>query len=81
MLDKLYLLKSNKARFNVNEFFYLKNGGDLPESHDVKGFIKVEKRMNKLKFTVEEIDSIWRMLATVLLLGELNYDETSFDDL
>lgn len=37
--------------------------------------------MNDLKFSKEHIDAIWRCLAAVLHLGEIEFDKTSFDDL
>ena len=36
--------------------------------------------MTDLKFSKDQIEGIWRALAAVLLLGELNYDPASFDD-
>jgi len=80
MLEKLFLLKPNKERYDPLEFQYLKTGGDLWVEHDVEGFKEVFNTMTDLKFTPEEIDAIWRSLAAVLLLGEINFDQTSFDD-
>jgi len=37
--------------------------------------------MNDLKFSAEQQDAIWRMLAAILHLGELDFDKMSFDDL
>jgi myosin heavy subunit len=36
--------------------------------------------MNDLKFSKEQIDMVFRSLAAVLLLGELQFDPASFDD-
>lgn len=74
MLEKLYLLKPNKERYDPLEFQYLKTGGDLWVEHDVEGFKEVLNTMTDLKFAPEEIDAIWRSLAAVLLLGEINFD-------
>ena len=81
LLDKLFLLKPNKERIDPLEFQYLKNGGDLWGEHDTDGYNDVFKTFTDLKFSEEEIDAIWRSLSAVLLLGEIIFDPTSFDDL
>ena len=68
-----------------HDFNYLKTGGDLPEKHDIDGFLGdgdkepgVLKTMKALLFTDEEIDAVWRCLAAILLLGQIDFDKTSF---
>jgi len=36
--------------------------------------------MTDLNFSKDEIDGIWRSLSAVLLLGEIQFDNASFDD-
>lgn len=83
MLEKLFLLKKTKPkkeRYSPLDFKYLKPGGDLTEEHDIDGFNEVVETMKNLKFTEDEMDFVWRSLAVVLLLGEIEYDTNSFDD-
>lgn len=68
-----------------HDFNYLKTGGDLPEKHDIDGFLGdgdkepgVLKTMKALMFSDEEIDAVWRCLAAILLLGQIDFDKGSF---
>jgi myosin heavy subunit len=83
MLEKLFLLKKTKPKkekYNPLEFEYLKTGGDLWLEHDVDGFKEVQETMVALKFSETEMDFVWRSLAVVLHLGQIEYDAASFDD-
>ena len=54
--------------------------GDLPKDHDVKGFAEVITTMNQLVFTEPEQFAIWSCVAAVLLIGQIEFDKMSFND-
>ena len=61
------------------DFNYLKNGG-VREEDAKKEFDEVLKTMNDMSFTEDEILSIWKCVAAILHLGQLEFDKMSFDD-
>ena len=51
MLKKLFLTDAKGTRKQWKDFFYLKDGGDLSEKHDVDGWKEIDYTIKNLKFT------------------------------
>jgi len=82
LLKKIHLTNAKGDRMPWTDFNYLKTGGDLSEAHDVDGWDGKEgvlKTLKALKFSEEEIDAVWRCVAAVLLLGQIDFDPKSFE--
>ena len=73
MLRSLFLIKTDGSRYEWKDFRYLKTGGDLADSHDVEGFEEIMETLQALQFTEAHIDAIWRMVAAILHLGEIDF--------
>ena len=80
LLKKLYLTDDSGKRMTWEGCNYLKTGGDLTVKHDEDGWNELVATINNLKFTEEYVDYIWRSVAAVLLLGQVEFDPVSFKD-
>jgi len=77
-LKPLFLTDAKGDRLPWESFNYLKTGGDLTPEHDIKGWVEILETIHNLKFNDDQIDAIWRCVAAVLLLGQIEYDKLSF---
>ena len=77
-LKALHLCNAAGKREKWETYNYIKTGGDLTEKHDVEGWIELKETVDKLGFTKEQANAIWRCCAVVLLLGQIDYDKASF---
>eukprot|EP00392_Amoebophrya_sp_AT5.2_P005398 g5407.t1 len=50
------------------------------EQSDEEGFLEVTDCLARLKFTKEEVSTIWKCCAAILLLGNLDFDENDDSD-
>jgi len=62
---------------SVSEFFYLRHGetAKVDLLDDAKDFNKLRAAMEVLKFKEEKQRLIWRTLAGILHLGNIDFDE------
>ena len=80
MLRNLFLTKTDGSRYIWKDFRYLKAGGDLPDKHDIDGFNEIQDTLKQLQFSDSQINAIWRLIAAILHLGEIEFVNNSFDD-
>lgn len=78
LLQELNLVNGNKP-LTYKEVHYLKAGGERPEDAKVE-FDEVETTMKKMNMTDDEIKSIWKLVAAIMLLGQLDFDKSKFRD-
>jgi myosin heavy subunit len=78
-LKKYSLMKGGK-RSVPEDWNYLKGSGTLPPDVDITGYREVQETYDRLKFSEEEQDGIWRICALVLHLGQLEYNKTTYDE-
>ena len=78
-LKELGLTGPDGKALHWNKFNYLKTGGERPENAQ-KEFNEVVDTMNKMCFSEEEKMGIWRCVAAILHMGEIDFVKTSFDD-
>lgn len=79
LLKELKLTNPQGAVLTWKDFNYLKAGGIRLEDPKAE-WNEVVTTMNTLGFTQEQIMSIWKTCAAILLFGQLDFDPTSFDD-
>jgi len=66
---------------SIEDYSYLNNGGDLSLGHDeAKAFHKTLKALEVIGLTLEEIDDICTLLASILALGNIQYEEHDEDE-
>ena len=78
-LKDLGLTKPDGKAMVWQDFKYLDKGGVRAEDAQAE-FAEVLQTMNEMKFTEEEIRAVWRCVAAILHLGQLDFIKNSFDD-
>ncbi len=60
----------------------MKNGADVDLSiiNDEEEFKMLDVQFNSLGFTPQEKKAIWRTTAAVLHIGQLDFDDSTFDE-
>lgn len=83
MIKNLYLVDSEEQRPTNNHFEYLRRGLDnipIEIINDVELYKDlITKMTDDLKFSVEEQMLIWRILATILHLGNLTFNSDNYN--
>ena len=79
-LQALGLTKPDGKAMTWRDFKYLKSGGERAEDAKQE-FDEVVDTMNKMSFSEDEKMSIWKCVAAILHMGEIDFDKTSFDDM
>lgn len=79
-LVELGLTGADGKALKWSTFKYLKTGGERVGEDATKEFNEVVTTMNCMNFTPEEQKGIWRCVAAILHMGELEFDKMSFDD-
>lgn len=79
MLAKYHLLNDGDA-CNMKLFNYLNQSGvyETPKVDDEEFFMDVNKSFRDLDFSEPQRDAIWRILATVLHLGNVDIDDSEY---
>lgn len=79
MLGRYKLLNDN-GECDMKSFKYLNQSGvyDTPRVDDLEFYTEVNKAFYGLEFTEVQKDAIWRLLSTVLNLGNLELDESEY---
>lgn len=83
MLGDLKLLNADGSRPKYSDFNYLKNGTDITDVNvldDVALFNEVQHVFDDLGFTPDEKHSIYKMIAAVLIFGEIEFDDSTYDE-
>ena len=81
-LQELYLTKGDK-RPTHNDFAYMKEGTDIADTkilNDKELFDELVAVFNDLGFKEEEQNSIWRIVAAWLKIGEIKFSDDKFDE-
>eukprot|EP00111_Clytia_hemisphaerica_P022209 TCONS_00065260-protein len=60
-----------------NDYFYLRQGrcNDVDSLDDKKGFSAVNNALKASKFSAEEIEIIWKLVSSIILLGNLTFNQ------
>ena len=79
MLEK-YCLLNDGDKCNMRLFNYLNQSGvyETPKVDDEEFYMDVNKAFYDLGFTEIEQDAIWRILATILHIGNLEIDDSEY---
>lgn len=83
MLGDLRLLLKDGSRASYKDYNYLKTGTDIQDKEildDVELFHEVDKVFKDLGFSPMEVSAIYKTIATVLLIGQLEFDDSKFDE-
>jgi len=81
VIKKLGLMKPDgKTRKSRTEFKYLQKGKDKDELKDKADYEELAEAFHTLGFTEDEVDSIHRIVAAVLHIGEILLDNSTYDD-
>ena len=66
----------------MGDFNYLRGGSDVDQTkvNDVKLYKELAQQFNSLGFTPEEQMAIWRITAACLHLGEIYFDDSTYDE-
>lgn len=83
LLDELGLINpATKKRMTLCDFNYMKNGADVDPSiiNDEEEFKMLDLQFNSLGFTPQEKKAIWKTTAAVLHIGQLDFDDSTFDE-
>mmetsp|Transcript_3877 Transcript_3877/g.4531 ORF Transcript_3877/g.4531 Transcript_3877/m.4531 type:complete len:263 (+) Transcript_3877:770-1558(+) len=78
LLSSLGLCKADGSPMGWKDFNYLKTGGIRPNEDAVKEFAEVVGTMNDMNFSPDEQNRIWRCVAAILHMGQIDYDKGSF---
>ena len=78
-LAQLKLVKEDGSPMTWQDCNYLKPSG-IREENAQKEFQEVNDTFRTLNFTPEEVDFVERVCASILLMGQLNYDKKTFSD-
>jgi len=79
-LKELGLTKPDGKAYLWSDFKYLEKGGVRPGEDAGKEFREVLETMQKMNFSPEEIKGIWRCVAAILHMGQIEFDPASYDD-
>lgn len=77
---KLGLLKADGKRKDYPDFKYLSKCNDLSRDDDIAEYKFLIESFNKLGFTEAEQDAIHRMTAASMHMGEIEFDNSTYDD-
>lgn len=67
---------------NVHHYHYIRQGrSEKCSLNDHKDFDKVRQAMRTLGYSTEEVDTIWKLLAAIMHLGNLTFSEDRNDEL
>ena len=77
---KLGLLKADGKRKDYPDFKYLSKCNDLSRDDDIAEYKFLIESFNKLGFTAAEQDAIHRMTAASMHMGEIEFDNSTYDD-
>lgn len=80
-LQKYHLLGAN-GRCNLEDFNYLNQSSifEVPKVNDHEFYEDVCRGFNDLNFSKEQKDAIWRILASVLLIGNFTVEGSTFEE-
>jgi myosin heavy subunit len=78
-LRECNLLNASGQPMKWSDFNYFKKSGIRVEDVEQE-FREVEETMKKMDLTDDEIMSIWKCVAAVMLLGQLEFDKTKFSE-
>ena len=83
MLKSIYLANNKGERMSKDDFGYLKEGCDdipLDRINDVELYNDlVAKFSGELRFSSEEQVTMWKIVAAVLHIGNLDFDLDTYD--
>ena len=70
------------GRLDYQDFKYLKCGTDVDQKivNDVELYEEIHETFIALGFSEEERHGIWRIVAACLLLGEVEFDGSTYDE-
>lgn len=77
----LYDQKSLR-RLDLQDFNYLKGGADIDQTiiNDVELYHELAHQFVDLGFASDEIMAVWRIVAATLHLGEIQFDDKTYDE-
>ena len=80
--QRKYFLINDGNKCSLNYFENLKKSGvyQSPKIDDKEFYDDVQNAFGRLKFTPEEEDAIWRILAAILYLGNIKVDTSKYED-
>lgn len=73
-------MKPNGQRKDYPDFKYLSKCNDLSRDDDIAEYKGLVESFKKLGFTEAEQDAIHRMTAAALHIGEIEFDNSTYDD-
>jgi len=77
-LAELKLTVPDGKALTWRNFNFLKTGGERPNENAAKEFNEVVDTMNEMDFTAVEKMAVWRCVAAILHMGEIEFDKASF---
>ena len=82
LLSDLRLLRGDGSRPMYTDFNYLKQGSDVDQEivNDIELYEEVHGVFADLGFGEEERLAVYKSVAAVLLIGELEFDGSTFDE-
>lgn len=81
-LKQQYKLLEKDGVCRMENFNYLNQSSiyETPKVNDLEFYEDVERSFRDLDFNHSQVDAIWRMLATVLHLGNLKIDSSTYEE-
>ena len=82
VLQKYLLINEGEEKVDLKRFHYLNQSGvyETPKVDDEEFYMDVCKSFHDLDFPEEHRDAIWRILSAVLHLGNLEVDDSSYEE-
>lgn len=77
---QLGLLKPDGTRKDYPDFKYLSKCSDLSRDDDIAEYKLLVDSFNNLGFTADEQDAIHRLTAAAIQVGEIEFDNSTYDD-
>jgi len=79
---KKYLLNNDGDKVDMTKYNFIKKSGCFKagDIDDKKEFDEVVESMVTMKFTEEEIDGVWSTVSAVLHLGNVEIDDSTYDE-
>lgn len=81
-LLKKYRFNNSGDKVDMKNYKYLAGSGcfSVPTIDDKEFYDDTCDSFNKMGFSPEEVDAVWKMLSCVLNLGNVDIDDSKFDD-
>ena len=80
--QKKYLIGDGSTAVDMKQFNYLNQSTifEVPKVNDQEFYEDINMSFRDLDFTKDQVDAMWRILASVLWIGNITIDESTYEE-